>query len=169
MSVFALALLAASGTVIPESLASSAVVNYKLVRPGLATAGQPSEETLRKLKELGFRTVVNLRTENERGAVAEERRLVEEAGLRYVHVPISPATFSRADVEAVGRVLDDPAAGPVLLHCASAVRVGAVWTVLEVGKGKAYADAEAEGRAIGLKDGPMVDAVRRLLDTASAR
>ena len=163
MFVFALALLAAgSGAVVPESMDAAAIPHYRVVRPGLATGGQPPVDTLRRLKDLGFQTVVNLRTESEPG-VADEKRLVEEAGLRYVHVPITAASFSRADVDAVSRVLDDPAAGPVLLHCAAAVRVGAVWTVHQVGKGKTYEEAEAEGRTIGLKGGAMTDAVRRVL------
>src|SRR6266568_4368274 len=85
------------------------------------------------------------------------------AGLRYVWVPVSADTFSAADVDAVAKVLDDPAAGPTLLHCSSANRVGAVWTVLQVRKGKTLAEAEAEGRAIGLASPAMQEAVKRVL------
>ena len=35
--------------------------------------------------------------------------------------------FSQEQVDQVAKILDDPAAGPILFHCASANRVGAVW------------------------------------------
>lgn len=151
----------------PERADASLLPNYRLVRPGVATSGQPTEEGLRRLKELGFRTVVNLRTEKE-GARAEKEQ-VEAAGLRYVWVPVTPETFSLADVESVARVLDEQGAGPVLVHCASANRVGAVWTVREVLRGADLEAAEAEGRAIGLSSEAMVAATRRLAGEAGTR
>jgi len=139
----------------------AAIPNYRLVQPGLATAGQPSAETLARLKELGFRTVVNLRTEKE--GAREEEAAVAASGLRYVWVPVAPDTFSAADVDAVAKVLEDPEAAPVLLHCSSANRVGGVWAVLEARKGRTPEEAEAAGRAVGLSSPAMVEALRRVL------
>ena len=147
---------------IPESVKPSSIPNYRLVKPGLAAAGQPSPEALQQLKAQGFKTVINLRTEAE-GAKSEEET-VRAAGLAYVWVPVSPATFSLDDVKAVAKVLEDPAAAPVLLHCSSANRVGAVWAVLEAQKGKSLEEAQAEGEKIGLTSGAMKDAVRRVLE-----
>ena len=76
---------------------------------------------------MGFRTVVNLRPETE--GPADERAVVEAQGLRYVSIPVTADTFSLADVEALEKVLADPAAAPVLLHCGSSNRVGAAWAV----------------------------------------
>lgn len=152
---------------IPQKADSSAIPNYRLVRPGLATAGQPSAEALKQLKSQGFKTVVNLRTESE--GAKDEEATIREAGLTYVWVPISPATFSLDDVKAIGKVLDDPAAAPVLLHCSSANRVGAVWTVLETQKGKTLEAAQAEGETIGLSSPAMKEAVRRVLGVESAK
>src|SRR5512138_3513811 len=81
---------------LPASVDGALIPAYRVLEPGLAAAGQPTPEALGKLKEMGFRTVVNLRTEQERAS--EERPLVEAQGLRYVSVPVSPATFSLADV-----------------------------------------------------------------------
>ncbi len=145
---------------IPASVDATLIPAYRVIEPGLAAAGQPSPEALAKLKEMGFRTVVNLRTEQE--GAAEERPVVEGEGLRYVSVPISPATFSLADVEAVEKVLADQAARPVLLHCASSNRVGAVWAVIQGRKGKSLAEAEAAGAEAGMRPS-MQEAVRRVL------
>ncbi len=151
--------LAAAG--VPESVEAGRIPAYRLVRPDLATAGQPSPEALAQLEAMGFRTVVSLRTAPE--GPADERPLVESQGLRYVQVPITPETFSLADVEAVQKVLDDPAAGPILLHCASSNRVGAVWAVIQARQGEPFEEAEAAGRAAGLHSASMVAAVRRVL------
>jgi uncharacterized protein (TIGR01244 family) len=162
-SLVVLALLAAAplGAQIPETVDKAAIPNYRVIRPGLATAGQPSPEALGRLKEMGFKTVINLRTEKEGGKAEEEP--VKAAGLRYAWVPVAPDTFSAADVDAVAKLLDDPEAGPILLHCSSANRVGAVWTVLQVRKGKAPEEAEAEGRTIGLSSPAMLEATKRVL------
>jgi uncharacterized protein (TIGR01244 family) len=158
-AVTAAALLSAAEP--PARVPSSEIPAYTLVRPGLAAAGQPTPDALRKLKEMGFKTVVNLRTEAE-GTTQAERQEVEALGLRYVSVPVSPQTFSRADVEAVRKVLDDPAAGPVLLHCGSANRVGAVLGVIEADKGVTLEAAEAEAKRAGLSSPAMIDAFRRV-------
>lgn len=146
---------------VPGSVEPSAIPAYRLIRADLATAGQPSPEALLRLKQLGFRTVVNLRTDGE--GTAEEKATLEGQGLRYVSVPIRVDTFSLADVEAVEKVLDDPAAGPVLLHCASSNRVGGVWAVIQSRKGKSLEAALAAGREAGLHSPQMEAAVRRVL------
>jgi len=146
---------------LPESVDSSLIPSYRRIRPDLATGGTPTEAGLSRLHDLGFRIVIDLRAKAE-GTAAEEAA-VTAAGLRYVSVPVTPDTFRREDVEAVAKVLDDFERGPVLLHCASGNRVGGMWTVLQVLRGRAYADAEAEGRKIGLQSPAMIAAVRRVL------
>ena len=159
-ATLSLALARTAGAQIPESMDPALISKYRVVRPGLATGGKPSPETLDRLKALGFKTVVDLRTEAE--GTASEKQAVEAQGLRYVVVPITAPTFSAADVAAVANVLNDPAAGPVLLHCASANRVGAVWAVLQVQQGRSLEEAEAAGQEIGLSSAPMVEAMRRV-------
>lgn len=88
----------AAGGPIPESVEPAVIPNYFLVQPDLATAGQPTEVGLRRLRELGFRIVIDLRAPAE-GTAAEETA-VKAAGLRYVSVPITPETFRREDVDA---------------------------------------------------------------------
>ncbi len=160
-----LVLLASVSTIlaaeIPTSVDPAQIPAYRVIQPGLATAGQPAPEALQKLKEMGFRTVVNLRTEQE--GAAQERTAVEAQGLRYVSVPITPDTFSLKDVEAVEKVLADPGAGPVLLHCATSNRVGGVWAVIQSRKGKSLEEAEAAGREAGMRSPIIQAAVRRVL------
>lgn len=146
---------------LPESVPPSLIPNYVLVRPDVASAGLPSARGVQQLGALGFRVVVDLRMPQE--GLAEEEAAVLAAGLRYVSIPITARTLSRADAERLARVLDEPDRGPVLVHCATGNRVGAVWTVLEVTKGRPYDEAEAEGRRLGLRSEEMRAAVKRVL------
>jgi uncharacterized protein (TIGR01244 family) len=148
--------------------AETDIPNYRVIAPDLAAAGQPTPEALRKLKQQGFRTIVNLRAASEPG-VAEEKEIVESQGLRYVHVPMTAATFSLDDAKAVARVLDDEAAGPILLHCSSSNRVGGVWAVILAMRGRSLEQAETEGRTAGLSSPGMVEAARRVAGEAAGR
>lgn len=160
LAAMALGALSASAGV-PQAVEPAVVPAYRLIRPGLAVAGQPTPEALTKLGAMGFRTVVNLRSEKE--GPADERAVVEAQGLRYVSIPMMPDTFSLAEVEAVEKILDDPSAAPVLLHCASSNRVGGTWAVIQARKGRSLEEAEAAGRAAGMHSPQMEAAVRRVL------
>ncbi len=159
--VVALVAAAAAAAEPPQTVDAGSIPNYRLLQPGLATAGQPAPEALAKLKDMGFRTVVNLRTERE--GTAEERKVVEAEGLRYVSVPVTVESLSLADAEAVEKVLHDPSSRPVLLHCASSNRVGAVWALIQSREGRSLDEALAAGREAGLTSPQLEAAVRRLV------
>jgi uncharacterized protein (TIGR01244 family) len=157
---------AATAAEVPPAVEPAVIPAYKLLRPGLAVAGQPSPDALARLGQMGFRTVVNLRSAAE--GPADEKGVVEAQGLGYVSIPILADTFSLADVLAVEKILDDPKAAPVLLHCASSNRVGATWAVIQARKGKSLAEAEEAGRAAGMHSPQMEAAVRRVLGATDA-
>ena len=110
---------------------------------------------------MGFRTVISLRTSSE--GFERDQVVVEGQGLRWVNIPVLPATFTTKDAETVARVLDDPAAGPTFLYCASANRVGGVWAVYQVMKGKSVDEALAEGKKAGLRSPQMIEAVEKAI------
>jgi uncharacterized protein (TIGR01244 family) len=167
-AVVSLALLAAVGAAaqLPKTVDPAFIPNYVVVKPGLASAGRPTEDGLKELKARGFRTVIDLSAPSEDG-VAEEKAALERLGLRYVHVPVTATTFSAADVDAVQAVLDDADAGPTLLHCASANRVGAVWAVIQARGGKPIDEAIAEGKRVGLRSASMIEAAKKVAGTAA--
>ena len=156
-----LATVALCAAKVPESVGGSLIPNYHRLRSDVASGGQPTEAGLRQLRDLGFETVIDLRTPSEGTAV--EEAAVKAAGLRYVSVPVTPETFTRSDVDTVAKVLGESERGPVLLHCASGNRAGAVWAVLLAAEGRTYAEAEAAGRKIGLQSPAMIAAVRRVV------
>ena len=153
------------GAEVPASMDETRVPGYRVVTPFLAAAAQPTLEGLTDVKAAGFKTVVSLRQPEEPGQQGEEET-AQALGLRFVRIPVTPASLSLEDVKAVERILDDPAAGPVLLHCHSANRVGGVWAVIAARKGKSLEDAEAEGRKAGARSPAIIDAFRRLATEA---
>jgi uncharacterized protein (TIGR01244 family) len=122
------------------------------ITPEIATAAQPSEEGLAKLQLRGFRTVINVRADSE--LALDERLAVEKLGMAYHQIPVRS---DELDPEAVDRFLTalDSAARPVLVHCASGNRVGALWLIYRLRDGVELEQARAEAGSIGLRSAAL--------------
>jgi uncharacterized protein (TIGR01244 family) len=130
------------------------VTNFSRVDGAVACGGATEVAALEALRTDGFRTVVNLRLASEPGAdIAQSQARAAELGLRYVHLPFSPAAPDPAVVDAFLTTMADDAIQPVYVHCASANRVGAMWLAKRVLQdGYSIEQATAEARAIGLSN-----------------
>lgn len=125
------------------------IPNYYRLRDDIVTAGQPTAEGFQTLKDAGFETIVNLRTAEE-GAV-EEKAQVENMGLTYYNIPIGRDGFTPEMLETFSEILENPDRGPLVIHCASSNRVGALWYMYQVlDAGEAPDAALAEGKKAGL-------------------
>lgn len=119
---------------------------------GQYAAGQPTPAQLADLARAGVRTVINLRAPGEPvdyDEAAEAARL----GLDYVALPIAgPADLDRERVLRFGGLLDAARArGGVLVHCATANRVGAMVALdAALNRGRPLQAALELGRAAGL-------------------
>jgi protein tyrosine phosphatase (PTP) superfamily phosphohydrolase (DUF442 family) len=97
-------------------------VGYPL--EGVATAGQPDQEHLERLAEAGYRTVLDVRTLEEDPGF-DEAETVRNVGMEYVNMPleVKPGAFTDKAFDRARELLADPGRRPILVHCASAVRV----------------------------------------------
>jgi uncharacterized protein (TIGR01244 family) len=119
---------------------------------GIYLASQPAPDDLKAAKEAGVRTVLNLRRKEE--VVDWDEKVVAEAlGLEYDTVPFGAATELTDDVfDETREILRDTAKRPILVHCASANRVAAVWLAYRVLDDGVPLDAALEeAKAAGLK------------------
>lgn len=119
--------------------------------PDVYTGGQPTPDALAALAAAGVRTVINLRLPGE--AVGfDEAGEVERLGLRYVSLPVSGAEdLTPETVERFSRELESARAqGPVLVHCGSANRVGALIALDRARQGAPPEEAIAWGCRAGL-------------------
>jgi len=97
--------------------------------PGLCAGGQPPAEQLRLAQAQGVRTVINLRPASE-AIDFDEPALASELGLSYVHLPISGAPDITVDnARKLAAALQQAGDAPVLVHCASGNRVGALFAL----------------------------------------
>ncbi len=128
---------------------SEAFTNYLRAAPYVGTAGVVAEGGFEEAKRLGYRTVINLNTGDE-GAIEEEER-VQKAGLDYVSIEVPTDAPTPAQVEAFAGYVNDPATYPILVHCISSNRVGAMWALYRAANGVPGEVAIEEGRTVGLK------------------
>ena len=127
----------------------AAAVNYNRATPNVGTAGKLGEGRVAALKALGFKTIVDLRGPGE--GIEMEKAEVTAAGLRYVNIPVTGKAPAPDQIAPFAAVIEDPRNWPVLVHCVSANRSGAMWALYRAAKGVPGEVAVEEGRAIGMK------------------
>ena len=129
----------------------AAVVESGKVEPvnGLSTAGQPDEAGFKVFAESGYAAVIDLRTAGEDRGL-DEAAVVEDLGMDYLALPIGRGDITFEKAAELKRLMDQYDE-PVLLHCGSANRVGALIALQEYAEtGDREASLEA-GREAGLK------------------
>ncbi len=127
------------------------IVNYTRVDATVACAGRTPATAMPGLKELGFVSVINFRTEGEEGAdIPGSQQAAADAGLKYFHIPFRTPTPEATEefLEVVANTENQP----VYIHCGSANRVGAMWFIKRVKQdGWETTRAMTEAEAIGLR------------------
>ena len=95
------------------------------VNEQITVAGQIAAEQFEVAAGQGFKSVLNLRAPGEEGSLPDEQQRAEEAGLRYRNIPVKKEEISD---ELTSDVLQeiDALPKPVLVHCASGMRAGAM-------------------------------------------
>jgi protein tyrosine phosphatase (PTP) superfamily phosphohydrolase (DUF442 family) len=118
---------------------------------GITTSGQPSRDQFTKLREAGYRGVINLRTPGELSWDEGTEAVRQKIG--YVQIPIGgPGDLTRENVEKFDEALKmAPDGGKVLVHCGSSNRVGAMFALRAKWiQGKSLDEALALGKKAGL-------------------
>lgn len=132
-------------------------------------AGQPSADDFAVAKKDGIKTVINLRTPGEMRF--DEKGVLKGLGLEYHYLPFAaPDTLKDEIFEKSLKVLGDKKKHPVLLHCASANRVGAIWLVHRVLTDKVPFDkALKEAKEVGLRFPPYEAKAKAYIAKAQAK
>jgi protein tyrosine phosphatase (PTP) superfamily phosphohydrolase (DUF442 family) len=114
-------------------------------------AGQPGKDDLEIAKELPIRTVVNLRAKSE--IDWDEQAAVRALGMIYLNIAFqTPEELTDEVFDAARHALTFEENAPLLLHCASANRVGTIWLAHRVlDDGVAWESALREAEIVGLK------------------
>ncbi len=153
-------ILALAGGVAPASETTETITKIDMAQmlkdpgvlpgSGIVTSGQPDEAAFRNIAGAGYTTVIDMRAADEDRGLKDEQRLVEALGMTYVLFPIAAKediSFEKAvALDEILRGLD----GPVLVHCASGNRVGALFALRAKNNGATSADAMLVGKAAGM-------------------
>jgi tyrosine-protein phosphatase SIW14 len=92
------------------------VPNFHAVDDHVYRGAQPTVDGFAGLSKLGVKTVIDLRRGNEHAK--SEQGIVEHAGMRYVHVPLSGHYApSNQEIAKLLGLLDDSEGWPVFVHC----------------------------------------------------
>ena len=102
------------------------ILAFRRLSPLLASAGQPEPSGIAAIGRAGFKHLINLALPTSPGALTNEAELAQQAGLRYLHLPIN---FDAPEPEQAARLfseLSQHRAEPVFVHCAKNMRVSAL-------------------------------------------
>jgi protein tyrosine phosphatase (PTP) superfamily phosphohydrolase (DUF442 family) len=128
---------------------SGKVFNYHRHTPTIATSGSLADGAVMELKGHGFRSVLDLRTRPE--GVDTESGLVRRAQMTYLNLPVGKNWPDDELFRRFGQFVENQDNHPILIHCASANRVGMIWAAYRLQQGADYDTALTEGRTIGMK------------------
>ena len=118
---------------------------------GTLLCGQPSAEEFAEAKRQGIKTVITLREKdeldwNEAAALAKLDLNFYQFGFR------APESLTAEIIEKTLAIMADSKRTPVMLHCGSANRVGAIWLAHRVLNDKIEIDAaRKEAKTVGLR------------------
>jgi protein tyrosine phosphatase (PTP) superfamily phosphohydrolase (DUF442 family) len=142
----------------PAPLAALAgVPNASQPLPGLLTSGQPGPHHFEALKAAGVKVIFDIRDPMEPRPF-DEPELVRRLGLEYVNVSVRQDALDDATMGAVLATLREHGGDLVLLHCASANRVGgALLPYLILDQAMSEADAVDAAMRIGLRGADLLE------------
>jgi len=126
---------------------------------GITPAGQPDAAALEVFAKNGYAAVIDLRTVGEDRGL-DEQAVVEGLGMQYVAMPIGYEGITFENAEALDKLLAE-FDEPVLLHCGSSNRVGALLALRAASKGASDAEALEIGKRAGLSS--LESSVRQTL------
>lgn len=160
--IFAAALsLAACATPSSDS-ALPDIANARAPAPGVVSGGRLAADDITTLRDVGIQQVIDLTPDAETPEF-DEAATVRGAGLAYANLPLAGAAgLTRDNVQAFDALLRD-ARQPVLVHCGSGNRVGAMAALRAAWvDGQPLEQAIATGRAWGLTG--LEDEVRQRIE-----
>jgi len=99
------------------------------------------------------------RREGRSAPTASEKEAVESAGLRYFNIPVTDGLPTGFQIIEFAHLVEEPENAPLLIHCGSGNRVGAMWALYRALKGITEEIALEETRTIGLR--PELEAAVR--------
>ncbi len=144
-----------------EAITGAEISNLSVQENLVFASGQPTQEQIGILANSGIRHVISLRTPGE--IDWNESEVVQSQGMEFYSIPTSGRDgVTPENAETLEQLLARLDGQPVLVHCGTSNRVGALKAVTaRETEGASIEDALAQGRRWGLTG--MEQTVRNLL------
>ena len=133
---------------IPYTNQINLVQNYNRITPHIAISGLIGADGAAELAIFHFKTIIDMRTERE--GTDEEMTFVKAVDMDYINVPITVKGISEEQLADFTEKFES-AVKPILIHCTSGNRAGAMWATYQISKGVDPEKAIAQGRKAGMR------------------
>ncbi len=130
---------------INQPSAAKEIKNFGNPDEGIYRGAQPSKEGIKALKEMGVKTIINLRDDKKK--IKKEQKIVESLDMDFVSIPMSGLEGpDKRDVVRFIELLKNSQNKPIFFHCRrGAERAGIMWACYPVAvDGWAPDEAHAE-------------------------
>ncbi|WP_298975523.1 protein tyrosine phosphatase family protein [uncultured Roseobacter sp.] len=101
------------------------ILNWRRINDKISLSGQPTENQLSKIRDLGVTHIINLGPHSNKGALADEAGTVAALGMEYIYIPVDFENPTRDDFDAFCAALEQLEDQPVHVHCIYNARVTA--------------------------------------------
>lgn len=135
------------------------VQNYSRITEQIAISGMIIDGGIPALAATGIKTIIDLRTKNE--GTAEEKALVDRAGMMYVNIPTTVAGITKEQVAEFTKIMRT-AQKPLLIHCGSGNRASAMWASYQISQGAEPEATIEAARKTGLRP-PLEEKLREIM------
>jgi protein tyrosine/serine phosphatase len=158
----ALVLLTVAQAAQQDSSRKTRIKNFGCVNESFYRGAQPKESDYEELARMGIKTVIDLQRVGE----ADEKSMVEAAGMKFYRIPMSDKSWPGAQqAEEFLKIVNDPANQPVFLHCRGGRhRTGAMTAIYRMTRNEwtadqAYQEMKRYDFEYGYGHGPLKDYV----------
>jgi uncharacterized protein (TIGR01244 family) len=101
------------------------IINWCRLDDRVTTSGQPTEEELAAIADLGVRHVINLALHTHEKALLDEAASAARRGMTYTHIPVDFQKPTEHDFARFCEAYEATGADPVHVHCILNYRVSA--------------------------------------------
>ncbi len=120
------------------------VLNWRRLDHRITLSGQPTEEQLAEIKDLGVTHVINLGPHHNKGALPDEAGTVAALGMEYIYIPVEFEDPTDQDFAAFCDAVESLPDTQVHVHCIYNARVTAFfYRYSKTGRGIQEAEAHA--------------------------
>jgi protein tyrosine phosphatase (PTP) superfamily phosphohydrolase (DUF442 family) len=108
-----------------NSVGLEQIRNYYPIDVHIATAGQPTADQFKTIKQAKFDLIINLALADSPNAITDEGELIRQLEMDYIHIPVDFKAPTLDDLNTFFAVIDQHQDKRIFVHCALNWRVSA--------------------------------------------